>query len=632
MRSIILSLCIITCTFAAGGDENHRRHKKTSSISLRKVSKNRHILAIDEEEDSGCGCSGSRQRSKWSRNCRPCSLSDAREPGYATNSQDNSEPNYSVITSSGQVMDSFSNGDTSRLSTSDGTETSNSDTAGNVIPGTDDVVVDDDDSAVSAAAEWTILQNGTNITRPLPGDPNPREVPADFVPVTTGGAIAPTPITDQTLLTVYKGNDASDRTGPMEFEDVFSDFHLGWRLWPTTKIQFRFDSGVSNCVQTIFNIAVSVVNEHSCVVVEELPVAPRVEDSIDSPILHITEFNPDDDDPSPNRPGCSASLGYMDQVGSNEIHFAPGCLTTGTAIHLLLHALGMFHEHQRPDRDNFVNVVTTNMDVTRLGASSSSVKMNAVFGKVDPATPSPWVTAVMNRSYDYDSIMHNGPCHYSVSQEFGGAVGGCALQPTLLGSPQSGMNYTGKPADIGNRLTMSLGDKITLNKMYQCPVPLGGFTVAPDPADVASVEAAQCTILDAADFAWSERANTMISSASANSRPSSTNIKLSSETSTGNNEQSTFKDYLRDAAKKTVLIILCCVLGGILLIAAVGFFWWFKKRKSASRDAVLQSGDSDDITRALREQGNGAGTDDEVIDEIIEKGVPSNQPPATAAR
>ena len=642
IQRIVVLVCMVS---VASGGVNHRRKRPGHhpSGSLRRLSKNRHILAIDEV-DEPCPCGSSRTSVSGCPCTNPAHpLHDVKDSGYSTSKEDGYDPNYSVITSSGQVMDGFSSGDVPIKDVSDPdigqVEAASISGNGTMVNGTIDLP--DDDSSSSADVEWTILANGTNITSVSAGY-TPKDPPADFVPVTTGGAIAPTPITDQTLLTIYKGTDSSDRPGALEFGDVFSDFHNGWSTWPTREIKFLFEDGVSNCVQTIFHIAVSAINENACVTVSELPVAPHVEDSIETPILHITEYNPDEDvggsDPSPVRPGCSASLGYINQVGANEIHFAPGCLNVGTAIHLLLHALGMFHEHQRPDRDMFVNIVANNMDVSRLGGSATSVKMNAVFGKLDPASVppamSPWMVAVTQRDYDYSSIMHNGPCHYAVNEDFGGdSESGCALQPTLVGSPQTGVKYMGSPANIGNRATMSLGDKMTLNLMYNCPKPASGDFTAPDPADVASVEAARCTILDSKDFSWSARANTVISSSGEHTGLSSKNIKLAADSNTGSsNEQSTFKDYLRDAANEKLIIILSCVLGGILLVAAVGVYWWFKKRKSGSREAVVRSGDNDDITKALREGGNGEGTDEEVIDEIIAGTASSSQVPPTTAR
>jgi len=37
------------------------------------------------------------------------------------------------------------------------------------------------------------------------------------------------------------------------------------------------------------------------------------------------------------------------------------CLNIGDLLHEMLHTVGFFHEHQRPDRDNFVKVDLQNI-------------------------------------------------------------------------------------------------------------------------------------------------------------------------------------------------------------------------------------------------------------------------------
>ena len=42
--------------------------------------------------------------------------------------------------------------------------------------------------------------------------------------------------------------------------------------------------------------------------------------------------------------------------GPLDIHLARTCTKTNTAAHEILHALGRYHEHTRPDRDDYVDI------------------------------------------------------------------------------------------------------------------------------------------------------------------------------------------------------------------------------------------------------------------------------------
>lgn len=52
--------------------------------------------------------------------------------------------------------------------------------------------------------------------------------------------------------------------------------------------------------------------------------------------------------------GCWSHIGRIG--GVQIISLGPPCITVGTIIHEMLHALGFIHEHNRPDRDHYVTI------------------------------------------------------------------------------------------------------------------------------------------------------------------------------------------------------------------------------------------------------------------------------------
>ncbi|XP_017782062.1 PREDICTED: high choriolytic enzyme 1-like [Nicrophorus vespilloides] len=114
----------------------------------------------------------------------------------------------------------------------------------------------------------------------------------------------------------------------------------------------------------------------------------------------------------------------------------PNCLgTEGRAIHELMHALGVFHEQSRWDRDKFVKIHTDNI-VPRYKSNFDKQSLE---------------NTTYSFEYDYNSIMHYGRYYFSKAKG----------KPTIT-SKMAGVKQ------LGQRKAMSKGDCLKLNDLYGC--------------------------------------------------------------------------------------------------------------------------------------------------------------------
>ncbi|KAI4454784.1 discoidin cub egf laminin and zinc metalloprotease domain containing [Holotrichia oblita] len=157
----------------------------------------------------------------------------------------------------------------------------------------------------------------------------------------------------------------------------------------------------------------------------------------DNTCIRFRRKQPDDHDYIKivnTRTGCWSSVGKIG--GPQEVNLqSPGCLSTvGTPVHELMHALGFHHEQTRYERDDFVDILWSNIRKGHEGNFAKVPKESATgFGV----------------KYDYNSVMHYSAHAFSVNS-----------QPTIV--PKD------KDVKIGQRDGFSVGDIIKIRNMYNC--------------------------------------------------------------------------------------------------------------------------------------------------------------------
>ena len=114
------------------------------------------------------------------------------------------------------------------------------------------------------------------------------------------------------------------------------------RYWPNKTIPYKINNGFSTSEIAMIHSALQSISSHTGI---------QFTETGNTPAKHIEFVQTYDSFSSPL--GMQNNGNYI-QIGTDQIH-------KGIILHEIMHTLGYFHEHQRSDRDSYVNIYFDNI-------------------------------------------------------------------------------------------------------------------------------------------------------------------------------------------------------------------------------------------------------------------------------
>ena len=142
---------------------------------------------------------------------------------------------------------------------------------------------------------------------------------------------------------------------------------------------------------------------------------------------------------------CSCSSYVGRKGGLQIVSMSDDCFSSGNALHLVGRAIGLWHEHTRPDRDSYIEVLYENINERDWDK----------FGKISQEQ----FNLVPDVGYDIESVMHYSPYNYTKNG-----------RETLRLKDNAPLNYKHctNLLSMGQRNQLSYLDKLRANKLYSC--------------------------------------------------------------------------------------------------------------------------------------------------------------------
>lgn len=169
------------------------------------------------------------------------------------------------------------------------------------------------------------------------------------------------------------------------FADAVGIPSLGGSRWPNAIMPYEIDPAMPESNRASILAAIEHWQQHTSIRFIAINDANR------SSFADYVYFKPHADTV------CSSNVGKMG--GKQIINLAARC-STGSTVHEIGHALGLWHEQSRADRDQYIHIAWEHIKLEKQYNFNQHINDGEDIG-----------------DYDYGSIMHYGPTAFSMDGE-----------------------------------------------------------------------------------------------------------------------------------------------------------------------------------------------------------------------
>ncbi|CAI5442724.1 unnamed protein product [Caenorhabditis angaria] len=143
--------------------------------------------------------------------------------------------------------------------------------------------------------------------------------------------------------------------------------------WPQNTIPFYITNNVTSSVKKAVGLAMKELQTKTCIRFQQMSSNYQAGD-----FVRIVDLG-----------SCSSPIGRQ-EIGQQDISLTKNCWGMGTAIHELMHAIGIEHTQSRSDRNSYLDILYKNID--RSDLPNFELLSSRLWANLVP--------------YDYGSVMH----------------------------------------------------------------------------------------------------------------------------------------------------------------------------------------------------------------------------------